>query len=144
MIFEQYDILAREMIKREKEGRGFNFFHFMIDLEGGPCVYKRLSGCGSGTEYLAVTPWGDLYPCHQFVGNEDFLMGNVWDGVKTRICRTSLNAAMSMQKKSAVNALPDFTVVGDVLQIRTISTEPSQMLMIWDVNSRRNVLNAQS
>ena len=81
-IFEQYDMLAREMVKRNKEGRGFNFFHFMIDLEGGPCVYKRLSGCGSGTEYLAVTPWGDLYPCHQFVGNEDFLMGNVWDGVK--------------------------------------------------------------
>ena len=69
------------MIKREREGRGFNFFHFMIDLEGGPCVYKRLSGCGSGTEYLAVTPWGDLYPCHQFVGEKDFLLGNVKDGV---------------------------------------------------------------
>ena len=86
-IFEEYDKLAVEMIKREKEGRGFNFFHFMIDLTGGPCVYKRLSGCGSGTEYLAVTPWGDLYPCHQFVGNEDFLLGNVDDGiVKKNIC----------------------------------------------------------
>ena len=82
-IFEEYDALAREMIKREKEGNGFNFFHFMIDLTGGPCVYKRLSGCGSGTEYLAVTPWGDLYPCHQFVGTEEFLMGNVWEGIKT-------------------------------------------------------------
>src|SRR5699024_4786455 len=61
VILEQYDILAKEMIRREKEGKGFNFFHFMIDLTGGPCVYKRLSGCGSGTEYLAVTPWGDLY-----------------------------------------------------------------------------------
>lgn len=81
-LLAQYDELAVEMIKRRKEGNGFNFFHFMIDLEGGPCVAKRLSGCGSGTEYLAVTPWGDLYPCHQFVGNEDFLMGNVWDGVK--------------------------------------------------------------
>ena len=78
---EEYDRLAAEMIKRKKEGEGFNFFHFMIDLEGGPCVAKRLSGCGSGTEYLAVTPWGDLYPCHQFVGNEDFLMGNVEEGV---------------------------------------------------------------
>ncbi|MCI9218706.1 MAG: thioether cross-link-forming SCIFF peptide maturase [Lachnospiraceae bacterium] len=78
---EEYDKLAAEMIKRKKEGKGFNFFHFMIDLEGGPCVAKRLSGCGSGTEYLAVTPWGDLYPCHQFVGNEDFLMGNVEEGV---------------------------------------------------------------
>ena len=77
----QYDLLAKEMIRRHWEGRGFNFFHFMIDLEGGPCVAKRLSGCGSGTEYLAVTPGGDLYPCHQFVGNKKFLMGNVWDGV---------------------------------------------------------------
>nr|WP_291235221.1 thioether cross-link-forming SCIFF peptide maturase [Frisingicoccus sp.] len=80
-IMEQYDILAKEMLKREKEGRGFNFFHFMIDLSGGPCVAKRLSGCGSGTEYLAVTPWGDFYPCHQFVGQEEFLMGNVDEGI---------------------------------------------------------------
>lgn len=78
---EEYDRLAAEMLRRRKEGRGFNFFHFMIDLEGGPCVAKRLSGCGSGTEYLAVTPWGDLYPCHQFVGNEKFLMGNVETGI---------------------------------------------------------------
>ena len=81
-IFEQYDLLAREMIRREKEGRGFTFFHFMIDLTGGPCVYKRLSGCGSGSEYLAVTPWGDLYPCHQFVGNEAFLLGDVEEGIR--------------------------------------------------------------
>ena len=81
VIFEQYDILAREIIKRRREGNGFNFFHFMIDLEGGPCIYKRLSGCGSGTEYLAVTPWGDLYPCHQFVGNEQVCSGNVDEGV---------------------------------------------------------------
>ena len=80
-ILEQYDILAKEMIKREKEGKGFNFFHFMIDLTCGPCVYKRLSGCGSGTEYLAVTPWGDFYPCHQFVGEEQYLMGNVDEGI---------------------------------------------------------------
>ena len=76
-LYEEYDKLAAEMVKRHKNGNDFNFFHFMIDLEGGPCVAKRLSGCGSGTEYLAVTPWGDLYPCHQFVGNEDFLLGNV-------------------------------------------------------------------
>ena len=81
-IFEEYDRLAREMIRRDREGKGFNFFHFMIDLTGGPCVAKRLSGCGSGTEYLAVTPWCDLYPCHQFVGEEKFLMGNVFDGIK--------------------------------------------------------------
>lgn len=81
VIMEEYDKLAKIMIEREKSGKGFNFFHFMIDLEGGPCVAKRLSGCGSGTEYLAVTPWGDLYPCHQFVGQEEFLMGNVDEGI---------------------------------------------------------------
>ena len=80
-IMEEYDHLAEEYIKRKKEGRGFNFFHFNIDLNQGPCVAKRLSGCGSGTEYLAVTPWGDLYPCHQFVGQEEFLLGNVDTGV---------------------------------------------------------------
>jgi uncharacterized protein len=86
-IMEEYDKLAVEYIKRKKEGKGFNFFHFMLDLDQGPCVAKRLSGCGSGTEYLAVTPWGDLYPCHQFVGKEEFLLGNVDTGVvKTDIC----------------------------------------------------------
>lgn len=80
-IYEQYEMLAMEMIKRNQEGRGFTFYHFMIDLTGGPCVYKRISGCGSGTEYLAVTPSGDLYPCHQFVGEPEFLMGNLWSGV---------------------------------------------------------------
>lgn len=80
-IMEEYDKLAVELLERKKAGKGVNFFHFMIDLEQGPCVAKRLSGCGSGTEYLAVTPWGDFYPCHQFVGNEEFLMGNVDDGI---------------------------------------------------------------
>lgn len=80
-LFEEYDRLAKEMVEREKAGHGFHFFHFMIDLTGGPCLYKRLSGCGSGTEYLAVTPWGDLYPCHQFVGMEDFRLGNVDTGI---------------------------------------------------------------
>lgn len=82
ILFEEYDKLAKYMLDRRKEGKDFNFFHFMIDLSGGPCVAKRLSGCGSGTEYLAVTPWGDLYPCHQFVGTTEFLMGNVFDGIK--------------------------------------------------------------
>lgn len=85
-LLEEYDLLAKELLSRRKEGKSVNFFHFMIDLEGGPCVAKRLSGCGSGTEYLAVTPWGDFYPCHQFVGHEEFLMGNVDTGiVKTEI-----------------------------------------------------------
>ena len=80
-IMEEYDKLAKEYVKRHKEGRGFTFFHFMLDLNQGPCVAKRLSGCGSGTEYLAVTPWGDLYPCHQFVGIDKFLLGNVDEGI---------------------------------------------------------------
>lgn len=83
-LFEEYDLLAREMVEREKAGKGFNFFHFMIDLTGGPCLYKRLSGCGSGTEYLAVSPCGDLYPCHQFVGMEEFKLGNVDTGIEKK------------------------------------------------------------
>ena len=81
VILEQYDLLAKEYVERRRAGKGFVFFHFQIDLKQGPCVAKRLSGCGSGTEYLAVTPWGDLYPCHQFVGNEQFLLGNVDEGI---------------------------------------------------------------
>ena len=81
VVMEQYEILAKEMIKRDKEGRGFTFYHYMIDLTGGPCIYKRISGCGSGTEYMAVTPWGDLYPCHQFVGEQAYKLGDIWNGV---------------------------------------------------------------
>ena len=81
IVLEQYEKLAELMIQRQKEGRPFTFYHYMIDLTGGPCIYKRISGCGSGTEYMAVTPWGDLYPCHQFVGEEAFKLGNIWDGV---------------------------------------------------------------
>ena len=80
-IFEQYEILAKEMIKRKKEGRGFTFYHYMLDLKHGPCIYKRITGCGSGTEYMAVTPWGELFPCHQFVGDPKYSLGNVYDGV---------------------------------------------------------------
>ena len=81
IVMEQYEKLAELMLKRDEEGRPFTFYHYMIDLTGGPCIYKRISGCGSGTEYMAVTPWGDLYPCHQFVGEERFKLGNIWDGV---------------------------------------------------------------
>ncbi len=81
IVMDQYEELAKLMLERDKEGRPFTFYHYMIDLTGGPCIYKRISGCGSGTEYMAVTPWGDLYPCHQFVGEEKFKLGNIWDGV---------------------------------------------------------------
>ncbi len=84
ILFEQYEKLAELMIKRKKEGKPFTFYHYMIDLSGGPCIYKRVSGCGSGTEYMAVTPWGDLYPCHQFVGDEKFKLGDIWNGVENK------------------------------------------------------------
>ena len=81
IVMEQYEKLAELMLKRDAEGKPFTFYHYMIDLKGGPCIYKRISGCGSGTEYMAVTPWGDLYPCHQFVGDEKFKLGDIWHGV---------------------------------------------------------------
>ena len=85
-LYEQYELLAEEMERRRKLGKPLIFYHYMLDLAHGPCIYKRVSGCGSGTEYLAVTPQGELYPCHQFVGNPDFCMGNIWDGIqKTEI-----------------------------------------------------------
>ena len=84
IVMEQYEKLAELMLARDKEGKPFTFYHYMIDLTGGPCIYKRISGCGSGTEYMAVTPWGDLYPCHQFVGEEKFKLGNVFDGVDNK------------------------------------------------------------
>ncbi len=111
-LFEEYDILAKEMIAREKKGEGFNFFHFMIDLEGGPCVAKRLSGCGSGTEYLAVTPWGDLYPCHQFVGDEKFYMGNVYEGVKNTDVREEFRGCNVYAKEKCQNCFAKFYCSG--------------------------------
>ena len=81
IVMEQYEELAKLMLERERAGKPFTFYHYMIDLTGGPCIYKRISGCGSGTEYMAVTPWGDLYPCHQFVGEEAFKLGDIWSGV---------------------------------------------------------------
>jgi uncharacterized protein len=111
-IFEEYDLLAKEMVDRNREGKGFNFFHFMIDLEGGPCVSKRLSGCGSGTEYLAVTPWGDLYPCHQFVGEEEFLMGNVDDGIVHPEIADEFRGCSVYSKESCKNCFAKFYCSG--------------------------------
>ena len=92
VVMRQYEELAELMIRRRKEGRPFTFYHYMIDLTGGPCIYKRISGCGSGTEYMAVTPWGDLYPCHQFVGEEKFKLGDIWSGVTNTAVRDDFAA----------------------------------------------------
>ena len=111
-LMAEYDKLAIELLKRRKEGNGVNFFHFMIDLEGGPCVAKRLSGCGSGTEYLAVTPWGDLYPCHQFVGDENFLMGNVDTGVTNTELRDKFKCCNVYSKEKCRNCFAKFYCSG--------------------------------
>lgn len=111
-ILEEYDRLAVEYIKRKKEGRGFNFFHFNIDLSQGPCVAKRLSGCGSGTEYLAVTPWGDLYPCHQFVGQEKFLLGTVDTGVTNTAVRDEFKLCNVYAKEKCRNCFARFYCSG--------------------------------
>ncbi len=111
-LLEEYDRLALELLNRRKEGKGVNFFHFMIDLEGGPCVAKRLSGCGSGTEYLAVTPWGDLYPCHQFVGQEEFLMGNVEEGILRPDIRDEFKTCNVYAKEKCRNCFAKFYCSG--------------------------------
>ena len=144
-IFSEYDRLAAEMVKREKEGRGFTFFHFMIDLTGGPCVYKRLSGCGSGTEYLAVTPWGDLYPCHQFVGQEKYLMGNVDEGIVRKDIVDEFKCCNVYTKEKCETVLQNSTAAAAaVRQIRTTSTERFRMLTILAVNFRESGLSARS
>ncbi len=111
-ILEEYDRLAAALLQREKEGKGVTFFHFMIDLEGGPCVAKRLSGCGSGCEYLAVTPWGDLYPCHQFVGQEQFLMGNVREGILRTDIRDTFKASNVYTKDKCRDCFAKFYCSG--------------------------------
>ncbi len=111
-LFAEYDALAAEMVRRHGTEGDFNFFHFMIDLEGGPCVAKRLSGCGSGTEYLAVTPTGDLYPCHQFVGNDKFLMGNVFDGIMRTDIRDEFKGCNVYAKKKCRECFARFYCSG--------------------------------
>ena len=111
-LLKEYDRLAVELLRRQKEGRGVNFFHFMIDLKGGPCVAKRLSGCGSGTEYLAVTPWGDFYPCHQFVGKEEFLMGNVDEGITRTDIRDEFKTCNVYAKEKCRNCFAKFYCSG--------------------------------
>lgn len=111
-IFAEYDKLAADMAERINTEKAFHFFHFMIDLEGGPCVAKRLSGCGSGTEYLAVTPWGDLYPCHQFVGNEQFKMGTVFTGVENTSLQSEFKSCNVYSKEKCRQCFARFYCSG--------------------------------
>jgi uncharacterized protein len=103
ILMEQYELLAKEMIRRRKAGNGFTFYHYMIDLKAGPCIYKRIAGCGSGTEYLAVTPTGELYPCHQFVGDPKYRMGTVWDGVQNLAVRQEFASCNAYSREECKN-----------------------------------------
>ena len=103
IVMEQYEKLAELMLERYKEGRPFTFYHYMIDLKGGPCIYKRISGCGSGTEYMAVTPWGDLYPCHQFVGDEKFKLGDIYNGVTNKETQEDFASCNVYSRKECEN-----------------------------------------
>ena len=99
IVKNEYEILAKEVIRRTKEGRPFTFYHYMLDLTDGPCVYKRISGCGSGTEYMAVTPWGDLYPCHQFVGEEEYKLGDIYNGVTNDALREDFRSCNAYSRE---------------------------------------------
>ena len=103
VLCEQYEILAKEMLKRQKEGNGFTFYHYMLDLTHGPCIYKRISGCGSGTEYMAVTPSGELYPCHQFVGDKKYLLGNIYDGVTNKEIQNEFKLCNAYARKECAD-----------------------------------------
>lgn len=111
-IFESYDRLFDQMIKRRKEERGFNFFHFQVDLEQGPCAAKRSMGCGAGNEYIAVTPAGDIYPCHQFVGDKEFHMGNVNTGEFNREMQNKFRSANIFTKESCQSCWAKFYCSG--------------------------------
>ena len=108
----EYEKLAKYLLDQTRQGEGFNFFHFMVDLEGGPCIHKRLAGCGSGTEYLAVTPEGDLYPCHQFVGMDAFKMGNVSEGVTNLNMRSQFEQCNVYSKEECKSCWAKFFCSG--------------------------------
>lgn len=102
-IKEQYEILAKEMLSRKKQGKGFTFYHYMLDLKNGPCIYKRITGCGSGTEYMAVTPWGELYPCHQFVGDPKYSLGDIWKGVTKKEVQDEFRSCNAYAREECKN-----------------------------------------
>ncbi|MCB2300482.1 thioether cross-link-forming SCIFF peptide maturase [Clostridium tagluense] len=112
VIFEQYDKLYKDMLQRHKDGNEFKFYHFNIDLKGGPCVYKRISGCGAGHEYIAVTPDGDIYPCHQFVGNKDFLMGDIYNGMHNKKMELEFKEAHIYNKPKCTDCWAKFYCSG--------------------------------
>ncbi|MCX4257799.1 MAG: thioether cross-link-forming SCIFF peptide maturase [Oscillospiraceae bacterium] len=111
-IFSEYERLAEIILEHDKQGKHFNFFHFMLDLDQGPCAIKRLRGCGSGNEYVAVTPDGDIYPCHQFVGYDEYKMGNLFDGTFSREMKNSFAAAHIYSKEECTKCWARFYCSG--------------------------------
>lgn len=111
-VFAEYETLAKEIIKRKKEGKCFNFFHFMLDLNQGPCAIKRLRGCSCGNEYIAITPNGDIFPCHQFVGNDEFKMGNLNEGTFNTLMKTQFSKANIYSKSDCKNCWAKFYCSG--------------------------------
>ena len=112
IVKDQYELLAKDMLRREKEGKPITFYHYMLDLTGGPCIYKRISGCGFGTEYMAVTPWGDLYPCHQFVGEEAYKLGDIWNGVTNTALREEFRSCNAYARPECNNCWARFYCSG--------------------------------
>lgn len=135
VIFKEYETLAQEVLKRQKDGDCFNFFHFMIDLDQGPCAIKRIRGCGSGNEYVAITPEGDVYPCHQFVGKKEFIMGNIEDSLDIDQQKKTFFSKTTIYEKSECSTCwakfycsggcnaNNFEYQGDVLKPNSISCE---------------------
>jgi uncharacterized protein len=111
-LLEQYDALAEYVLNRHEDGKPINFFHFMLDLDGGPCINKRVQGCGAGSQYLAVTPVGDLYPCHQFVGDESFLLGNIADGITNTDCAERFASVSLYTKPACMNCFAKYFCSG--------------------------------
>ena len=139
VVLEQYEKLAELMLDRHRAGKPFTFYHYMIDLKGGPCIYKRVSGCGSGTEYMAVTPWGDLYPCHQFVGEEQFKLGDIWTGVTNKevlndfaSCNVYRNAAIVGQSSIAQAAVLLMHIMQPVLSRAFTNTVVNSSVSVWN------------
>ncbi len=131
------------MLRRQSEGRPITFYHYMLDLTEGPCIYKRISGCGSGTEYMAVTPWGDLYPCHQFVGDEGYKLGNIWDGVTNNSLREEFRSCNAYCPLLSVQtAGQNSTAPAAVRPTRITLPAPSEAYMSRAASCSRSVSNA--
>lgn len=124
-IAEEYEKLSKILIERKKNGTSFNFFHFMIDLDQGPCAIKRLRGCSCGNEYVAVTPEGDIYPCHQFVGMDEWKMGSVLDDSIDYNMKKMFSKANIYSKKSAPTAGRSSIAAADATLITCSITTPS-------------------